>query len=187
MGDFLTWLLHDDRKDLYEALVALALGLVCFGLLGLLLWPAGRLALLPVLAQGYAVFWGVAWLTAGLAGFLMRRLRVNMYDHGTAYVVAGLVSGALLQMGWSAFAALAVQASLGGAPLGGRVLSHAAGGLTCVAASFVLGAVYQGTLYRLVHLPLALLSYGVFSLWPAGAAALYGWFFRLVGSATIPS
>jgi len=139
MGDLLSWLLHEDRKDLYEFLVALALDLLVFALLAL--------------------------------------------DRATAYVASGLALGSFLQMGWSAFAALAVHGAIADAALGSTVLSYVAGVLSCVVAFFAVASVFHGAIYRLVHFPLGLLSFLVFSVWPQSGGALYGWFFRLFGEA----
>jgi len=46
-------------------------------------------------------------------------------------------------------------------------------------AYFVVSSFYQGTVYKLISLPLALAGFLVFSVWPASGRALYGWFFRL--------
>ena len=40
-----------------------------------------------------------------------------------------------------------------------------------------MGEIAQGTLYKLVSLPIALVGFLVFSVWPAGGRWLFGWFF----------
>jgi hypothetical protein len=56
---------------------------------------------------------------------------------------------------------------------------HLVGALSCLAALFVVSTIYQGALYRLTYLLLALVSFLAFSVWPRSGGALYGWFFRL--------
>jgi hypothetical protein len=46
----------------------------------------------------------------------------------------------------------------------------------------MVGAFYQGTLYKMVNGPLALISYILFAEWPALARAIYGWFFSVFGA-----
>ena len=46
----------------------------------------------------------------------------------------------------------------------------------------MVGAFYQGTLYKFVNGPLALISYIVFAVWPALGRAIYGWFFAFFGA-----
>lgn len=179
MGVFIDWLLHDDQKDLFEFLVALSLNLLFLELAALVLWPLGRLPLAIALAKGFGVLWIAVWATAALANILQRAFRVNMYDRATAYVVAGLATGGGLQMGWSAFAALTVSDQGAGASFWTAAILAVVGALACLAAYYVVSSVYQGAIYRLVNLPLALISFLVFSVWPASARALYGWFFQL--------
>lgn len=150
MGAFIDWLLHDDQKDLFEFLVALSLNLLFLALAALVLWPLGRLPLAIALAKGFGVLWIAVWATGGG-----------------------------LQMGWSAFAALTVSDLGAGASFWTAAILAVVGALACLAAYYVVSSVYQGAIYRLVNLPLALISFLVFSVWPASARALYGWFFQL--------
>lgn len=166
MRDLVDWLLEEEQKDLFEVLVAVCLTLLFLALAALLLWPAKRLELVLGLGKGYGFLWAVLWGTAALAGLLQRFLRMNLYDRSTAYVITGLILGGALQVGWSAFAARMVHGSLAGAGSWAAAALHVVGALSCVAASFVISTVFQGTLYRLVNLPLALVSFLVFSLWP---------------------
>jgi hypothetical protein len=80
----------------------------------------------------------------------------------------------VLVLGWSAFAALAVQ----GAGAAGWVvgLLYVIGFLASYIAEQVVTVIFNGTIYQMANLALALVSFIVFSIWPAGAHFLFGWF-----------
>lgn len=165
MGSLANWILDDDQKDLFEFLVALILILLFLGLAALLLWPFGRLALVADLAKGYGILWVVLWVTTVLAGFFQRLFRMSLYDRSAAYLATGLILGGLLQVGWSAFAARTVHGVVAEASFWTAAVSHLVGALSCLAAFFAVSSVYQGTIYKLVNLSLALVSFLVFSVW----------------------
>jgi hypothetical protein len=81
-------------------------------------------------------------------------------------------------MGWSAFAALTVHISVAGAPRWIALILYFVGVLSCLVAFYVVSAFYQGHIYRMISLPLTLISFIVFSVWPASARVLFGWFFN---------
>jgi hypothetical protein len=85
-----------------------------------------------------------------------------------------------LQMGWSAFVALAVRTSITSMSVWLAVVVIVAGVVSCYVAAVIVGAYYAGALYRMVNLLLAIFSFIVFTIWPALGAAIYGWFFDLV-------
>lgn len=182
MGELTKWLLHDDQKELFEVLFAIALNIVFLVLIALLLWPLGEATLAFRLAKGYWIFWGVMYMTAALLATLQRILRMDMYSHFDAYVISALVGSGFLQMGWSAFAVLTVHSFVVGAPVWVAVILYFVGLLSCHVAFTITSAFYMGSLYRLVNLLLAPVSFTVFSLWPAGGRMLYGWFFNLFES-----
>lgn len=179
MGAISTWLMHDDQKDLFEVLVALALNFLFLGLAALLLWPLGRLRLVLELVRGYGILWIV---TCGIV-LLLHRLhdffRVNIYDHAGVFVISNLSVSCFLQVGWAAFAALTVHRFLTGVPVWVVVILYVIGAFSCLAAFFAVSAFFQGHVYKLVSLPLALTGFLVFSVWPASARAIYGWSLRL--------
>lgn len=166
MRDLVDWILEEEQKNLFEFLVAVCLTLLFLALAALLLWPAERLELVAGLGKGYGFLWAVLWGTAALAGLLQRLLRMNLYDRSNAYVITGLILGGALQVGWSAFAARMVHGSLAGTGFWAAAALHVVGALSCVAALFVISTIFQGAIYRLVNLPLALVSFLVFSIWP---------------------
>ncbi len=173
------WLLQDDQKDLFEILVAIALNVVFLALIALLLWPLGKPALALRLAKGYSILWLVTFLTVVVLNRVHRLFRMNLYDRANAFVISNLAVSCVLQAGWSAFAALTVQSLVVGTPVWSAVALYIVGFLSCLIASFAVSSFYQGQIYRLVSLPLALVSFVVFSVWPAGGRVMYGWFFDL--------
>lgn len=179
MGEFTKWLLHEDRKTLFESLYATALTIVFIALSALLLWPLGRASMVYSLANGFGVFWTALPVTALPLLLFQRVFRVDMYSHFDAYVISGLAVSGFLQAGWSAFAALTVGGFVGGASVWVAAALYVVGLLSCAVAFAVVSIYYGGQIYRLVNLPLAAAAFVLFSLWPAAARALYGWFFDL--------
>lgn len=174
------WLLHEEQSELFEILVAVALNLLFLLLSALVLWPLRRLGLAAGLAKGYGVLWIVLFATAPLMAGLQQRLRVNIYDHGTVYIVWNLLASCFLQVGWSAFAALAVRGSVAGLPVWATVIVYVVGVLSCLAAFFAVSSFFYGAIYKLVSLPVALAAFAVFGVWPVAAQVAYGWFFRWI-------
>jgi len=179
MGELSKWLLHEDQKELFDYLFAVVLNIVFLAITGLLLWPLGRTIMAFHLAKGYWTFWAVLIITASLLALVQRIFRVDLYSHSGAYVISGLVVSGFLQAGWSAFAALVVQNSVTGAPVWIMIILYAAGGLSTYVAGVIVGALFTGTLYKFVSLALGIISFIVFSVWPAAGGAIYGWFFDL--------
>src|SRR5215218_8945717 len=86
MGEFSKWLLHEDQKELFDYLFAVALNAVFLALVALLLWPAGRAATALSLAKGFWGFWTVIILITSLILMLQGLFRVDMYSHSDAYI-----------------------------------------------------------------------------------------------------
>ena len=177
MGEFGKWLMHEDQKDLWEILFASLLNIVFLLLIALLLWPLGSPGLAWRLAKGYSVLWGVVYLAAMLVNRIQDYFRVNIYDHADAFVYSNLTVSCILQIGWSAFAALIVHSFVAGASLWIAAILYLVGVLSCLVAFYVVSAFYQGHIYRFISLPFALVAYIVFSVWPASGRVLFGWFF----------
>jgi hypothetical protein len=178
-GQIGKWLMHDDQKELFEILVAGILNVVFLTLIASLLWPLGRSMLLFRLTKGYAILWVVIYVTFLLLYRIQRVLRVNIYDHHDAFVISNLAVSCFLQAGWSAFAALTIHSFVGGEPAWVVVILYPVGVLSCLIAFFAVSSFYQGHVYKLISLPLALVAFIVFSAWTAIARAMYGWFFEL--------
>jgi hypothetical protein len=179
MGTLAEWLLHEDQKELFGVLYATALNALFLALTALLLWPLGRAALALRLAKGYWVFWIVIQLSAVLLILFRRVFRIDLDTHFDAYVISALAVCSFLQAGWSAFAALTVRSFAADASAWVASGLYFAGFLSSYVAFAALSAFYEGSLYRLINLPLALVSFILFAAWPAAARALYGWFFGL--------
>jgi hypothetical protein len=179
MGEFSKWLLHEDQKELFDYLFAIALNVVFLALTALLLWPLGGPIITLRLAKGYWIFWTVLIATACLLVLAQRVFRMDLYSRFNAYVISGLVVSGFLQAGWSAFAALVMDSSVSGAPIWKKIILYTIGGVSSYVASVIMAAFFTGGLYRMVNLVLAILSFIVFSVWPAAGGAIYGWFFNL--------
>jgi hypothetical protein len=181
MGEFSKWLLHEDRKELFDYLFAVALNAVFLALVALLLWPAGKSAMALSLGRGFWAFWTALIVVSSLVVLWQRLFRVDMYSHPDAYVIIGLVVGGVHQVGWSAFAALTVRDSAAGAPLWLAAALYFVGLLSCWVAFNVVSAFYVGSIYRMSNLLLATAAYVLFCVWPAAGRALFGWFFDFYG------
>src|SRR3569832_99659 len=105
---------------------------------------------------------------------------MDLYSHYNACVISGLALSGFMQIGWSAFVALAVRNSITNMSVRMTVVVVAIGVVSCYVAAVIVGAYYTGGLYRMVNLCLAFLSFVVFTIWPTLGAAIYGWFFDLV-------
>ena len=79
--------------------------------------------------------------------------------------------------GWSGrqCAALKMRSAIG--PVAAAF--YVVGFLSSYVACAVVAVYYSGQIYRYVNIPLACAGFVVFSLWPAAARFLYGWFFDL--------
>ena len=181
MGEFSKWLLHEDRKELFDYLFAIALNVVFLALAALLLWLMGKTATVFSLARGFWAFWTVLIVISALMVMLQRLFRVDMYSHGDAYIISGLVVGGVMQVGWSAFAALTVGGAAAGASVWVAAALYLVGLLACWVAFNIVSAFYMGSIYRLTNLILAPAGFILFCVWPAAARALFGWFFDFYG------
>jgi hypothetical protein len=179
MGEFSKWLLHEDQKEFFDYVFAIVLNAVFLVLIALLLWPMGRATMALSLAKGYWIFWTAVIVTACVLALLQRIFRMNLYDHFDAYVITGLIFSGFVQVGWSAFVAPVVHNFAAGAPIWMAIVLYAVGVVSCWVASVIVAAFYMGSLYRMVNLILAVLSFIAFSVWPKTGGVIYGWFFDL--------
>ena len=180
MGEFSKWLLHEDQKELFDYLFALVLNIFFLALTTLVLWPLGRAGFALHLAKGYWVFWTIVIMTSVVMVLVQRLFRMDLYAHFNAYVISALALSGFLLTGWSAFVALAVRDSITNMSVWMAVLIIVVGLVSGYVAAVIVGTYYTGALYRMVNLCLAVLSFIVFTIWPAAGAAMYGWFFDLV-------
>lgn len=179
MGQFSKWLLHEDQKELFDRLFAIAVNVVFIALTALLLWPMGKATFALRLGKGYWIFWSVLIFTSAAVYLIQRYFRVDLYSHHNVYVISGLAVSGVLQVGWSAFLALVIRDAVAGAPLPVTIVLYGVGVISSYVASVIVGSYYTGGIYRMVNSALAILSFIVFSIWPGAGAALYGWFFGL--------
>lgn len=179
MGEFAKWLLHDDQKELFDYLFAIVLNIVFLALIALILWPMGKATIAYRLTKGYWIFWSAVILASAALALLHRIFRMDLYSRSDAYIISGLVVSGFLQVGWSAFAAPVVHDSIAHTPIWMIAILYVAGVLSCYVASVIIAAFYIGSLYRMVNVALAVLSFIVFSVWPSAGGAIYGWFFNL--------
>jgi hypothetical protein len=180
MREFSKWLLHEDQKEFFDYLFAIVLNAAFLALIALLLWPMGRAAMALQLAKGYWIFWTAVIVTACVLALLQRIFRLNLYDRFEAYVITGLIFSGFVQVGWSAFIAPVVHEFAAGAPIWMTIILYAVGVFSCWIACVIVAAFYMGSIYRLVNLALAALSFIVFSVWPNAGGTIYSWFFKLV-------
>ncbi|HEV2704797.1 MAG TPA: hypothetical protein VGV59_02675 [Pyrinomonadaceae bacterium] len=179
MGEISKWLMHDDQKELFEILFAVTLNLVFVALIALLLWPLGNALLALRLSKGYIVLWLVMLMLAGSVYRVQEYFRVDMYEHANAFLFSNLAVSCLLQTGWTAFTAQTVQVFTAGASIWMMSVLYFIGFLSCLVAYYVVASFYQGSFYRLTSLPINVLSYIVFCVWPMAGRVLYGWFFEM--------
>jgi hypothetical protein len=182
MGQFSKWLLHENQKEFFDYLFALVVNIVFVALIALLLWPLGRVNMAVRLAKGYWMFWTVLIATSAVLALTQSYFRIDLYDRYNAYVISGLALSGIVQIGWSAFAAPVIRSFAINASVWVAIVLYGAGFVSAYVASVVVGSYYSGGLYRMVNPALAILSFIVFSVWPTGGLAIYGWFFRFISS-----
>lgn len=180
MGAFSKWLLHEDQKEFFDYLFALVLNAVFLALIALLLWPMGRVTMALQLAKGYWIFWTAVILISSILVVVQRIFRLDLDSHFDAYVISGLVAGGFLQVGWSAFLAPVLHNFVADASVWVTIILYAMGIVSCYVACVIVAAFYMGAIYRFVNPILALVSFIVFSVWPAAGRVMYGWFFDLL-------
>jgi hypothetical protein len=171
--------LHDDQNNLFEIITAIILNVLFLALIALILWLLGQAVIALYLAQGYGILWLATFVTAVLLGRIQQHFRINLYDHSNMYLVSNLFASIILQTGWAAFAALTVRSFVADTPGWMIVVLYLIGTFSCIIAFYAVSSFYQGHFYRLISLPLALISFVVFSVWPPSGRVLYGWFFDL--------
>lgn len=143
----------------------------------IILWLVGHAALAWQFAKGYALLWLLLLVISPLLNFIQRMFRLNLYDNAKVFVASNLLVSGVLVLGWSAFAALAVQNA--GATGWVAGLLYVVGLVASYIGEQVVGAIFNGTIYQLANLALALMGFIVFAVWPALAGNLFSWFFNL--------
>lgn len=162
-----------------DAFWASVLNFAFLAVAALLLWPIGHGRLVLRLLMAYWLLWGVLGVVTVAIALVIRRFRVDTDVPSNAYLLSNAFIGAVVTACWAAFAALLTGGAAAGEPVWAAGILYVVGLLSSWIAFTVVSMVYQGTLYRSVNLPVALLGFVLFAAWPAAARATFGWFFRL--------
>lgn len=152
------------RETLVDFLIALALNLIFLIVSALVLWPWGRAMLAFRLTKGFAIFWVISLITAVALSRIQRFLRVDADRHIDAYVISNLMHGVLLLTGWSAFAALSVAGLRGGTGIWADAIVWGVGLVSSLVAVVVVTFFHRGSVYRIINVAVALLSFLAFAL-----------------------
>ncbi len=171
----------DDRREATEGLIVFGLNVLFLALTALVFWPLDKVALALLWVKGYAVYWLAVVVSILLLTLLERVFRVDPDTHYNVYVGLNLAVSAVLVVGWSAFGALALGSAAAGAAVWVAGVLYLVGGLASYVAFMVATVFYKGGLYKIVTLPLVLVSYLLFLVWPTVGWVLYGWFFAFFG------
>ena len=142
----------DNRRDATEVLIALGLNVLFLALTVLLFWPLGQVPLALLWAKGYAVYWLAVVVSVLLLTLLERLFRIDPEEQYTIYVGGNMVVSVVLVLGWSAFAALAVDGAADAVVWVAGIL-YLVGGLTGYAAFVVATAFYKGVAASPPQLP----------------------------------
>ncbi|HEV7238302.1 MAG TPA: hypothetical protein VGQ36_03605 [Thermoanaerobaculia bacterium] len=155
---------EDIRRLGLDLLIAAGVNGILFVVSALVLWPMGKASLAGQLAIGlclFAILIGlVVWVSAGLQTLF----RIEEDPPSKAFVIMNLAVSGALQVGWSAYAALAAGRAALGASLGIAATLYVVGFLSSFLASVVVGAFYHGHLYKMVNALLAIVGYLVFAV-----------------------
>jgi hypothetical protein len=172
--DLIAFPKSDAQEEAANLLIVAGINVAFLLVAGLVLWLTGYGALAWQFTKGYGLLWLLLFVLSPILNLIQRAFRLNMYDNGNVFVASNLLVSGVLVLGWSAFAALAVQ----GAGAAGWVvgLLYVIGFLASYIAEQVVTVIFNGTIYQMANLALALVSFIVFSIWPAGAHFLFGWF-----------
>src|ERR1044072_4567058 len=139
MGEFSKWLLHEVQKELFDYLFAVVLNVFFLALVTLMLWPLGKASFALHLAKGYWVFWTVVIIASAVMILVQRSFRIDLDSRFNAYVISGLILSGFLQIGWSAFAALAVRTSITSMSIWMAVVVILVGVVSCYVTTVVVG------------------------------------------------
>jgi len=177
---------ENDRAELsnilFTALFAFVIALLFLLLTTLILWPLSKLAIALLFAKGYGVLLVLLIAVTLLDAVIRQVFRIDEDSHFDLYVLYGSIFSGTLQIGWSAFAAIAVHNVIAGVPIWGLIILFLLGFLSCYVAASFIAVFFSGKIYQILNLILAVISFVVFAIWPASAQWLFGWFFTFIGS-----
>lgn len=129
--------------------------------------PFDRLGFLGGFARELGLLLLAASIVSAGTGLFSKAVRWNLYDHGTAFVVLGLVASGGLTAAFAVRAAGTITSWAAPASSLGTVGLHFVGFLATVVAGQLVALLYYGTLYRLANLALGVLAYSGWALWLA--------------------
>jgi hypothetical protein len=175
--DFIAFPKTEAQEEASKLLIVAGINAVFLIVVAPVLWLLGHGALAWSFVKGYVLLWLLLLVLSPILNFIQRMLRLNIYDNANVFIASNLLVSGVLVLGWAAFAALAVQ----GAGAAGWIVGvlYVIGLLASYLAEQVVTAIFNGTIYQLANLVLALASFIVFAMWPASARLLFGWFFNL--------
>ena len=174
-------LTKEDRSALANTGIGLGLNFAFLFLCALGLLLLGELAAAWVMVTGNVVFCVVVTICTAMIGFIHRFLRIDDDSNFAAYLYANAAVAAVLVVGWSAFVAIGISGWVADEPLWKSVVLYVVGLISVYGGYTLVSGYYGGSFYRMTNLPIALGSYVLFALWPAGGWAIFGWFFAIFG------
>jgi hypothetical protein len=156
---------EDSRRLGVDLLIAAGVNAVLFALSALVLWPMGKAGLAGRLAIGLCLFAIVVAVAVGVLALVEKLFRIESDPPSTAFVTLSLLFSGALQVGWSAYAALAARGFAPGASFGVVAAIYIVGFLSSFLAGTVVGAFFSGQLYKIVNAALAVAGYLIFAIW----------------------
>ena len=175
----LKFMLDRASAEVWQVIVAVALGLLLSGLAAVVLWPAGMSWVGLRLLNGFGLFWLAVMLVFFVAATVQERLRVDLYSRSGAFVWSNVAVSGILMLGWTAYAALLTREAAAAAGLWLAGVLYLLGFLSGVVACQVVGSFYTGGIYKMAALAVACVGFALFAVWPAAARAAFGWLFGL--------
>lgn len=155
-----------EKSAIGDLLIALALCAVFFLVAGIVLWLAGQSVFFWQLAGGFVLFTLGVLAIALIARLIYGVARINMYDRANAYVALNIVLSVLPMLIWTAYAAHLASGAVNGFGLMSAAATHLTGALSCYAAHTMVHSQFRGTIYALVTLPIGLVGYALFAVFP---------------------
>ncbi len=155
-----------EKSALGDLLIASALCVVFFLVAGILLWFAGQSVFFWQLAGGFVLF-TLGVLAVALIGTLIQSIaRINMYDRTNTYIGLNVILSALPMLIWTAYAAHLASGAVNGFGMLSAAATHLIGFLSCYAAHTMVHSQFRGTIYAMITLPIGLLGYALFAVFP---------------------
>jgi hypothetical protein len=172
-------LIQDAPPEALDFVVFFLFNVFVLGLMTLALWACGVTPLAARLAKAYAVLWGAVCFAHMALMMIQAILRVDIYSHPDMFLYSNMAVGFLLLPPWAAYAALEARAFAEGRPLWTAAVIYFVGFFASAISWKVVCTIYRGYFYQMTFVWVALVSYLLFALWPAGGQTLFGWLFNL--------